>query len=70
MSGVVWFVISALMFFTVIVLLTRRPPRDDSRGLFARYLKAQVVVLYLGGVLGPLLVYNHNFAPPAAHQAP
>jgi hypothetical protein len=51
-----WVLIAA-MIITALVLLRRPLPRES--GIFARWLRAQVLVLCFGGVLGPLLLYSY-----------
>jgi hypothetical protein len=51
-----WVLIAA-MTITAMVLLRRPLPRDS--GIFVRWLRAQIIVLCLGGVFGPLLLYGY-----------
>jgi hypothetical protein len=51
-----WVLIAA-MVITATVLLRRPLPRES--GIFARWLRAQVLVLCFGGVFGPLLLYGY-----------
>jgi hypothetical protein len=56
-------VLPPLLLIAAIVLLIRRPSRDA--GLFARWLRAQVIVLGAGGyTFGPLLLYGYFEGEP------